>query len=216
MSNRYPSTTLTLVRHGQARATDGSYHDKIPLTELGRRQASALADELATGTPPDVVYTSPFPRAVETSMPLCETLGVEAIVDERLAEFEVPSSASVEAIYQRPDLAVWKPEHTGVEDGETLAEFSVRVGRFCEETVGRHLQERIVIFAHAGTIDAAIRWSLGMSPSASWQHEFDISNASITEVEYWPRGRVPGGAPRYAALYRVGDAAHLGDLASDI
>ena len=165
---------------------------------------------------PAVVYTSPFPRAVETSVPLCERLGLEAVVDERLAEFEVPSTTSIEFIYQRPDLAVWKPEHTGVEGGETLAEFSDRVGRFCEEAVDRHPGKRLAIFAHAGTIDAAIRWSLGMSPGASWQHEFDISNASITEVQCWPGGRVSGGAPRYAALYRVGNATHLGDLTSEI
>ena len=44
----------------------------------------------------------------------------------------------------------------------------------------------------------------------------DLANGSITELEFWPQGRVPGGSPRYAVLRCVGDVAHLGDLISDL
>ena len=215
MSEEYPSTTLILVRHAQARADDGSYDMDTPLSEIGRRQAAATAGNLASVTPPTVVYASPLPRALETAEPLCAILGVQALVDSRLAEFEL-ASYSLETAKERPDLLLWHPEHQGVQDGETLHQFSERVAAFCEEVVERHLRERVALVSHSGTIDATIRWSLGIPPSNPWQHEFDITNASVTEIEFFPRGRTRGGAPRYAVLWRIGDDAHLVGLASDI
>ena len=40
--------------------------------------------------------------------------------------------------------------------------------------------------------------------------------ASITEIDYWPAGRIVNGAPRWAVLRRVGDAHHLNAIASDM
>jgi broad specificity phosphatase PhoE len=80
----------------------------------------------------------------------------------------------------------------------------------------RSVGEKVALVAHAGTIDAAIRWALGLPPSTPWQHEFDLGNGSITEIKLWPDGRKAGGAPRFAVLRRVGDTAHLGELASDL
>ena len=73
-----------------------------------------------------------------------------------------------------------------------------------------------MVVSHAGTIDATLRWALGITPDTPWQHEFELANASITELEFWPRGRIRGGASRYAVLRRVGDVTHLGDLVSEI
>ena len=41
---------LYLVRHGQARADDGSYGHDTPLSPLGRRQAEAVAVGLANAS----------------------------------------------------------------------------------------------------------------------------------------------------------------------
>jgi broad specificity phosphatase PhoE len=215
MSEDYSATTLLLIRHGQARASDGSYDENTPLTKLGHRQATRLADALTAGTRPVVVYSSPYPRAQETAIPLCQQLTVRPSVDPRLAEFQL-GTGSFESIQQRLDLIVWCPEHRGVENGETLGEFSARVAAFCNEVVERHPREDIAVFAHSGTIDATIRWALGFSSDSLWQHEFALATASITEIEFWPHGRIRGGAPRYSAIQRIGDVAHLGGLTSDL
>lgn len=215
MSEAFWATTLLLIRHAQARSSDGFYGQSTPLSELGRLQAAALAAALVAGTPPSVVYTSSLPRAQETAAPLCVRLNLKSIVDTRLAEFEL-GTASLESTLRRPDLLIWRPDHRGVENGETLSEFSARVAAFCEEVVERHPGELVAVVSHSGTIDAAIRWSLGLTPSSAWQHEFDLSTGSITEIEFWPRGRVRGGAPRYAVLRRIGDVSHMGDLISQL
>ena len=215
MTREYPATTLLLVRHGQAREGDSSRIGRgTPLSQLGRLQVNALASELAADAPLAAVYASPLPRAVQTAELLSERLGLNTVVDRRLAEFEM-GTEEIEAIQERPDLLIWQPGHRAA-DGETLREFSARVAAFCDDVVERHLGERVAIVSHAGTIDATLRWSLGITPASPWQHEFEVANASITELEFWPRGRVRDGAPRYAVLHRVGDIAHLGDLASGI
>ena len=81
----------------------------------------------------------------------------------------------------------------------------------------KHPGQRVAVVSHAGSIDAAIRWAQGIPHNMPWMHEFEsMANGSITEVEFWPRGRVEGGSPQYAVLRCVGDATHLGDLFSDI
>jgi broad specificity phosphatase PhoE len=214
MTSPYTCTTLLLVRHGQARAENGSYDRRTPLSELGRRQAAHIAQALSAGDAPDAIYASPFPRALETAEPLCRALGREPIVEARLAEFQL--SLTLEHALQRPDLQIWHPDHRGVDQGETLGELSARVAALCEELVERHPNARVVVFAHSRIIGAALRWVLGLSPESLWQHEFDLGNGSLTEVGIWPRGRVPGGAPRHAVIRRIGDGGHLGDCASEL
>ena len=214
-SGEYPSTRLILARHGQARPNSGSdIGRETPLGEIGRRQTELLADVISEDGRIDAVYSSPLPRALETVSPLCDRLGLDALVDPRLTEFEL-GTGSPEQIMLRPDLLIWRPDDAG-SDGETLSEFSARVGRFLDEAVDRHRGERVAVICHTGTIDAAIRWALAIPPANPWQHEFDLPNASITEIEFWPNGRVRGGAPRYASVLRVGDVAHLSGLVTEI
>lgn len=215
MRAAYWSTTLLLIRHGQARSPDTSYDQHTPLSDVGRAQADHLATALSTEHPPSAVYTSPYPRAVQTAAPLCQKLQLDPIVDLRLAEFDL-GSHPFEVVQQRPDLVVWHPNHRGVEHGETLAEFAQRVAALCIEVVARHPQTSVALVAHSGTIDAALRWAMGLTPDTMWQHEFDLPTASITEIEYWPHGQVAGGAPHYAVIRRIGSVSHLGSLVSDI
>lgn len=215
MPNAYRSTTLSFVRHGQARAADGSYGNDTSLSQTGREQAQAVAAALAPEVAPTVVYTSPYPRAAETAKPLCRRYGITPTVDTRLAEFELPPT-TLENIRQSSGLALWRPDHRGMPDGETLAAFSGRVASACEDIVLRHARSSIAVFTHSGVIDAALRWAVGLPPDSPWQHDFDLATASITEIEVWPHGRVINGAPRHCVVRRVGDVRHLGYLVSDI
>ncbi len=214
MPNSYWSTKLSFIRHGQARATDGFYGSDTPLSQLGREQARLIAAAFTPETAPTIVYASPYPRAVATARPFCNQCGIAPIVDARLAEFELPS-ATFETVQQRPDLVLWRPDHRGVPDGETLAAFSERVASVCTDIVLRHAHTSVAIFTHSGVIDAALRWAVGLPPDSLWQHDFDLAPASVTEIEVWPHGRVTNGAPSYCAIGRVGDVRHLGRLASD-
>lgn len=211
----FPSTTLILARHGQASGwRNGFYGPDAPLSDLGHRQAAALAERLASGQPPDAVYSSNLPRALETAAAVTARLGLEVKVDSRLAEFDV-DMRSATSIHDRVDRLAWHPDHTGA-DGETLAEFASRVALVHAEIAAGHQRQRVAVISHAGTIEMALRWALGIAPRTAWQAEFEgLRNASISEIEHWPRGVMAGGAPRFSELKRIGDVAHLRGLVTD-
>lgn len=80
---------LILIRHGlplRVENTDGTPADP-PLSELGHRQASRMAEWLAQERI-DRLYTSPMLRARQTAAPLAERLSHEASVEPRIAEFD--------------------------------------------------------------------------------------------------------------------------------
>jgi broad specificity phosphatase PhoE len=157
------------------------------------------------------IYSSPYPRALQTAKIIAQRAGKTVIEKKELAEFEIVE-LSLTALATRPYLVIWRPEHRGMEDGETVEEFFKRIGTFYEALCSQHANGRIVLVTHAGAIDAAFRWAIGVNPHEPWTFELEVPNASITEVEVWPAGRVMQGAPRHAVIYRIGDARHLGEL----
>ncbi len=196
-----------MIRHGQARTKDEPYGPETPLGPLGRRQAATVADVISRTRSIAAIYSSPFPRAMQTAQPLCDSLGQVPVIDDRLAEFDLAPQSFLE---ERQDLLIWEPQHRGVQGGESLEEFALRVSSFIEELCERHHGESIAVFTHSGTIDAVARWAAGLPAKSTWQHDLPISTASITELQIWPQGRVASGAPRYVAFLRVGDVGHLG------
>lgn len=79
---------VTLVRHGRAAA--GWDVDPDPgLDDLGRSQADAVAERLASAGPLALV-TSPLRRCRETAAPLAAAWSVTPVVDERVREIPSP------------------------------------------------------------------------------------------------------------------------------
>lgn len=63
--------SVRLIRHAQSAANAGlatTAPDSIPLTNLGHTQAQILADQIVS--PPDLMISSPFERAIHTALPL--------------------------------------------------------------------------------------------------------------------------------------------------
>lgn len=102
---------------------------------------------------------------------------------------------------------MWRPEHgAGV---ESLAELQRRIDLAMEAVVRRNPSGRIVLCVHSGVIDALLRWAFGIAPDVPWTTEAAVAHGSVTELQHWPTGRHPRGAPRHTLLIRVGDVAHL-------
>lgn len=212
-----PSVRLLLVRHGQAGGEGVFYGPEAPLTALGRRQAQHIAGALATQGVRHVV-SSPFARARETAEAAASLLERPLEVDERLMEFQMgdESATTIEQIMgEQQYLRLWQPQHRLREGGETLRGFQARVSAALSDLVRRAEGEveggtvSIAVFTHGGTIAAAMRWAYGLTPEHDWQTDVEIHNASITEIEHWPVGRHPEGAPHNNALHRLNDVRHL-------
>jgi len=87
--DHYPGATATihLVRHGKAgsRPDWAEPDDLRPLTGAGRRQATALADQLgASGV--TCILSSRYVRCVQTVEPLAARLGIEVEAHPALSE----------------------------------------------------------------------------------------------------------------------------------
>jgi broad specificity phosphatase PhoE len=97
---------VTLICHGETseQTPDSNHRDKgLPLSATGRRQARALAEEIAVlaqrGAGIAELHTSPKQAPIETAAEIARALGVgEASVNEDLAAPSVQSLAGMEAL----------------------------------------------------------------------------------------------------------------------
>ncbi len=200
---------LVLVRHAQPEwVRDGLNVVDPPITELGRRQAEALATAMS-GQDFDEVLVSPLLRARQTAAPVLRALGRDEDIDMWLEEIRdpkwhgTPAERAAEAyreLSSRPSADRWH----GLEGGENIREFvqRIRLGaeKFLQER-GVHQVEgelpvwqiaepgkRIALIAHAGTNSIVICHLLGLPPTP-WEWErMVLRHASISRLEAIPLG----------------------------
>lgn len=125
---------LYVARHGESEHNrEGRYQGRreSSLSELGRRQAAALAETLAASAAVRVI-SSPLGRCVETARPVAQRLGVEVELDDRLIEIAHGSwEGRLRVEIEREDasrLQMWRsaPHVVQFEGGESLADVDAR------------------------------------------------------------------------------------------
>ena len=157
---------LVLVRHALPVRIDAT-PDGAPadpeLAPRGHEQAQRLVEALARDRV-DALYTSPSRRARETAGPLERALGVQAEVDDGLAEFDTADSSYVPVEELK---AAGDPRWTALVHGDLYSHdvdpvaFRARVVEAVERIAARHPGGRVVLFSHAGAINAATGVVLG-------------------------------------------------------
>lgn len=160
---------LLLIRHALPERIDASGDGAPvdpPLTDEGRRQAAALAAWLRhVGDVVDAVYTSPLRRAVETAAPLCETCGVESVVDEGVSEFD----RGFDFYIPMEELKAENHPHWQVmsegrwdEIPGDLHAFGRTVTEAIDAIAARHPGERVAVVCHGGVLNAYVGALLGI------------------------------------------------------
>ena len=213
-------TRLVLIRHGESTATVegivGGDRGCRGLSELGRRQCSALRDRLAsTGElVADVLVASTLPRAVETAELIAPALGVDPgrIVKVRdLCELQPGECDAIswEEYDQRYGVDMKAYPYTPIAPGgESVADFHLRVGRALAVLAEEHEGRSMVVACHGGVIMSSMVSFLGLPVHRPLLAELPVANTSITEWER-PAG---AGVPPPWRLLRFNDAAHLAAL----
>lgn len=175
---------LVLVRHGQ---TDANAQRRLqgrvdlPLTEVGREQAAALARALPSVA---AVVSSPLARARATAA----AFGLPVEVDERWveADYGVYDGRPIDDV-PADDWARWRHDVTfAPPGGESTADVGRRVRAACVELEPRARDEDIVVVSHVSPIKAAVAWALGVDDDIVWRMFLDL--ASITRVAVTDRG----------------------------
>jgi probable phosphoglycerate mutase len=214
-------TRLVLVRHGESQVTVdglvGGPKTCSGLSDLGRRQTTALCERLARTKEleADVLLSSTLPRAAETAELLRPAFGhVEVERVEDLSEW-LPGEADgltweeFNARY-RPEGWTFDPYQPLSPGGESLAEFQARAARTLHQ-IATALEGRTIVAAcHGGIIEASFVAFLGIN---QWRNDITFSplNTSLTEWELHADHQVPNRPPHWR-LARYNDAAHLADM----
>jgi broad specificity phosphatase PhoE len=175
---------LLLVRHGQTDANARGLlqgHVDLPLSELGRQQAAALASVVPVGAR---IVASPLRRARETA----EALGGDVEVDDRwieldYGEFDGRPIGDVPA----ETWAAWRADpHFVPPGGESLAMLGIRVRGACEELLDEARRRDVIVVSHVSPIKAAIAWALGVGDEVAWRLFLQV--ASISRIAMGPQG----------------------------
>ena len=150
---------LILIRHAlpiRVEGEEGTAADP-ELAELGHEQARALAEYLADEHI-DALYVSPMRRALETAEPVSKTLGLEAVVDDELAEFDrqshfyIPIEELKEEKDERwDDLIAGRWGTDGEVDPQTFKDVVVEA---VERVIAKHRGQTVAIVCHGGVINA--------------------------------------------------------------
>lgn len=184
------------------------------LSDVGQAQAAALRDRFASGTEidVDVVYSSPLPRARETTDIVLPALGsgnLEVHTHDELEEFRLGEADGLtweafRARYGPTNILDRDPYRPLVPGGDSRAGFRHRVAVALSEISERHHGATIFVGCHGGVVSAAMATAFGLAPN---QHLVDLPTVvtSITELEIF-RGGERG---RRWTCRRYNDAAHL-------
>jgi broad specificity phosphatase PhoE len=189
-------TRLLLIRHGECVANAvglaGGPIGDGGLTDLGIRQATALAGRLAITkelSSAGAFYTSTLPRAIETGEYVFPAINPDlvAVRDESLCELSVGEAdgltwAEVQARYVLPN---WDetPEARNVPGGESLLGFFERCVSAMERIVLAHPNQLVVMVVHGGFIEQAMKLYQGVGGSVRLRPR--IENCSMTEIEFY-------------------------------
>lgn len=202
---------LILVRHGESEYNRiGRYQGQVdaPLSELGLRQAEALAKRLATEKL-DAIYASPLQRAYRTgkaiaqyhpSVPFYEE---PAIVEIHHGDWQGLYAAEVRERYAE-DLEEWRsyPTRSQMPNGESFSNILKRTLNFQERLCGQYDRNAsVVVSTHDVVVKILVADALGMHMDRI--NRLWITNASISVIEY---------TDSLPFLVSLSEACHLGHL----
>ena len=198
------TTTFLFIRHGQ---TDWNVQGRwqgftdIPLNEVGRAQAHALAKRLASW-PLDVVYASDLERAAETAAILAAPHRLQPILtpvwrERGLGALEGLTQAEIHKNYPYLLLPRSFIEGPGSESYDKLRK---RVIGGYNKLVRQHKGQTVAIITHGGTLRMIVSHVLDLPGRLFAPFHLD-GNTGITRVHVDKKGQ--------SSLSLLNDTAHL-------
>jgi len=201
------TTTVLLVRHGQANSNVTGYYmgwSNEDLSETGYTQVRSLSSRLAS-LPIASVYSSPLQRTCTTATILAKPHGLEVETSDDIIEIQIGDwqGLHIDEVGQRwPEL--WQqsridPSEITMPNGESFQQVTKRAIRGFDKIVAANHGKQVIIVSHEIVVKVLVAHALGVSNSI--YRRFEINNASLSAI------RVIDGKTRLATL---NDTSHLG------
>lgn len=201
------TTTVFLVRHGQANSNVTGYYmgwSNEDLSETGHTQVRSLSSRLAS-LPITSVYSSPLQRTCTTAMILAKPHGLEVETSDDLIEIRLGDwqGLHIDEVRQKwPKL--WQqsrtdPSEITMPNGESFQQVTERAIRGFDKIVVANHGKQVIIVSHEIVVKVLVAHALGVSNSI--YRRFEINNASLSAI------RIIDSKARLATL---NDTSHLG------
>ena len=166
---------LILIRHARPeRVVNTDTPADPPLTELGHRQARAVAGWMAV-EPFDALYCSPMQRARQTAAPLAGLLDIEPVVEKGVREYDDLAPAYIPMEELRQDKAAWQAflEENATADREG---FRYEVVEALERICTTHRGQKVVVICHGGVINIWASHLLGLGDRMFFEPAYTCVN----------------------------------------
>jgi 2,3-bisphosphoglycerate-dependent phosphoglycerate mutase len=177
---------LLVIRHGQSEADILKVIEgraDFPLTELGHKQAEAMAKWVNKHYAINKIFSSPLKRAKQTSEYLSKITGIEIQFDDDLMVWKnglIAGLTQKEADAQYPEPKIKYP-HTRVYEQESHIDFRSRAETALSKIINENNDaETIAVISHGGMINMLFRCFIE-SPGNS---TISIAN-SDTGIHHW-------------------------------
>jgi len=170
-------TRIILVRHGHVDWLAPERfrgRAELPLSDLGRRQAQAVAGYVAATWKPEAVYTSPLGRCRETAAAIAAPLRLEPQPVDGLADIDYgqwQGLTRAEAKQLWPDeTELWfrLPHLAAIPHGETLAAVLSRATAALRDIVRRHRDGTVALIGHDSVNRVLLLFALELPLSRYW------------------------------------------------
>ena len=184
------STTLTLIRHGEAYSNvDPFFVESYTcrgLTDTGINQAHKLAARIRSEQwQYDVCYASTLKRARMTAEIVAPALNLPITWEDDLHELRVGDAdglALAEVTTRYPDFlhAIKQPYTKVATNGESWNEFAMRCAHVLHTITTRHAGQRIAVICHGGVIECAFLWMCELNAGLRRRVAFPARNTAFT------------------------------------
>ena len=184
------STTLTLIRHGEAFSNvDPFFVESYTcrgLTDTGISQAHKLAARIrAEQWQYDVCYASTLKRARMTAEIVAPALNLPITWEDDLHELRVGDAdglAITEVTTRYPAFlhAIKQPYTKVAANGESWNEFAMRCAHVLDTITTRHAGQRIAVICHGGVIECAFLWMCELNAGLRRRVAFPARNTAVT------------------------------------
>lgn len=187
---------LVLIRHARpVRVEDAGGPADPDLTDLGHRQAKAMAELMSTEHF-DALYVSPMARARQTSAPLESGKNMEAVVVPGVAEYDADADHYIPIEDVKANKEQWR-RFLEQQRNDDMSGFASTVVSSIEELIAGHRGQRIAVVCHGGVINV---WAANVLGTAS---------KMFFEPEYTSVNRFAAASSGERSLLSLNETGHL-------
>lgn len=202
-----PPTRLILVRHGSTVHSPQrrySGRNELVLSDLGERQAAALAVRAAAFGSVAAVVTSPLPRARQTAQAIADALDrplteMDGLIETDFGDWEGLTGEEVRTRWPAEHAAWLASVDAAPPGGETFTAVARRARRARDEIIAAHPGQSVVVVSHVTPIKALLTLALEAPLSSIFRLFLDTASVSITD--YFANGA--------SSVRLVNDTGHL-------